>query len=540
MNKTLITMMAGLGLYASASAATADYRVVPLPAEINVTAGAKSFMLNKETQICCAEELASDARMLQQYLKDLTGFELNVRYGVSGIENAIYLSVASTDTLSDAYSLTVSPCCVDIKGVGPDGLFFGIQTLRKSIGVDPVDAKGVVELPCVEIKDTPRYSYRGMHLDVSRHFMSVADVKEYLDIMALHNINRFHWHLTDDQGWRIEIKSHPELTEKGSWRKETMVAKNWGEFDGTPYGGFYTQDEIRDIVKYAADRHITVIPEIDLPGHMQGALHCYPNLGCTGGPYEVWTQWGVSDDVLCPGNEEVFKFLEDVFTEIMQMFPSEYIHIGGDECPKVRWKDCPKCQQRIAEQGIVGDDEHSAEEYLQSYVIKRIEKYLNDNGRRIIGWDEILEGGVSSTATVMSWRGEEGGKYAAGIGNDVIMTPGGYCYFDHYQSEDTEHEPLAFGGYTPLEKIYGYDATPAELTPEQAKHILGLQANLWTEYIHDMRHAEYMVLPRQAALAESQWCDPSAKSYPDFLQRLQRLERFYDLYNYNYRKGFSK
>ena len=353
--------------------------------------------------------------------------------------------------------------------------------------------------------------------------------------MAIHKLNTLHWHLTDDQGWRIEIKRYPELTAVGSIRKATVVRKEWGTYDDTPYGGFYTQDEIRDVVEYAADRGVTVIPEIDLPGHMLAALTAYPELGCTGGPYEVWGRWGVADDVLCPGREKTFEFLEGVLTEVMELFPSEYIHIGGDECPKVRWEKCPRCQAKIRQLGLKDDGEHTAEHYLQSYVTDRIGKFLAQHGRRIIGWDEILEGRAPSDAVVMSWRGSEGGIAAAKLGHDVIMTPNSHFYFDYYQSLDTDAEPFGIGGYIPMEQVYSYDPAFPELTPEQQKHILGVQANLWTEYVLSDEHLEYMLLPRLAALSEVQWCQPETKDWNRFIGSF-RMDEIYSQMGYEFAK----
>ncbi|MDE5560630.1 MAG: family 20 glycosylhydrolase, partial [Bacteroidaceae bacterium] len=389
-------------------------------------------------------------------------------------------------------------------------------------------------LPAVEITDAPRFSYRGTMLDVSRHFVPLDSLKRYVDMLALHNINRFHWHLSEDQGWRIEIKSRPLLTELGSKRSETVIGRNSGKYDGIPYGGFYTQEEAKELVRYAAERYITIIPEIDMPGHMMGALHGYPELGCTGGPYEVWRQWGVSDEVLCAGNDETLRFIEDVLTEITEIFPSEYIHVGGDECPKTRWKECPKCQARIKQLGIKADDKHSAEEYLQSFIIGHAEKFLNSKGRRLIGWDEILEGGLAPNSTVMSWRGEGGGIEAARQKHDVIMTPNSYLYFDYYQTKDTENEPLAIGGYVPVERVYSYEPAPKALTPEEQKYIIGVQANLWTEYVPTYSHVEYMLLPRLAALCEVQWSRADKKDYDSFIARLPQLVKLYDLNRYNY------
>ena len=408
------------------------------------------------------------------------------------------------------------------------------QTLRKSIPV----AQGVdIALPAVEINDYPRFSYRGAHLDVSRHFFPVDSVKRFIDMLALHNMNRFHWHLTEDQGWRIEIKKYPKLTEIGAWRDRTVIGRNTEEYDNTRYGGFYTQEQAKEIVKYAGERYITVIPEVDLPGHMLAALAAYPEMGCTGGPYEVCPRWGVFEDVLCIGNEKSMQFLEDVMAEIIDIFPSKYIHIGGDEAPRTRWEKCPKCQARIRTEKLKADKNHTAEDRLQSYCMTRIEKLLNSKGRQIIGWDEILEGDVAPNATVMSWRGSAGGIKAAQLGHDVIMTPNDYCYFDYYQSEDTRHEPFAIGGFVPLEKVYSLNPT-ASLTEEQAKHILGTQANLWTEYIPTSEQVEYMVLPRMAALAEVQWTQLEKKDYTNFTTRLAGLIGLYRRDGLNYREPF--
>ena len=355
-------------------------------------------------------------------------------------------------------------------------------------------------------------------------------------MMALHNMNQFHFHLSEDQGWRIEIKKYPELTEIGAYRNGTVIGHNGQIYDTIRHGGFYTQDELRDLIQYAAERHINIIPEIDLPGHMQAALACYPQLGCTGGPYDVWRRWGISDDVLCAGNEEAMQFVEDVLNEVMDVFPSPYIHIGGDECPKVRWEKCLKCQAKIKELGIKKDDKFSAEDYLQSYVMNRMAKVVEARGRRVIGWDEILEGNVSETAIIMSWRGTEGGIEAARKGHDVIMAPSSHLYFDYYQSEDIASEPMCIGGYLPVERVYEFQPLPEELTPEQQKHIIGVQANIWTEYIASFRHVQYMAMPRMDALAELQWNNPKERDFDAFVERCRKMVQLYDLYHYNYAK----
>lgn len=518
--------------------AKASYNVIPLPQTIEMKEG-NPFLLSKSTKIAYPsgnDELKQTAEFLAEYIQLSTGIKLGV-LGIRESEDArnlIILKTGNGGDNPDAYSLTVTETRITIEGSSGAGVFYGIQTLRKSIPIGKKNSK--IMFPAVNLQDYPRFQYRGAMLDVSRHFFSPEFVKKYIDILALHNLNRMHWHLSDDQGWRIEIKKYPELTSGGSQRKETVIGRNSSVSDGKPYGGFYTQEQIKDIVDYANKRFITIIPEIDLPGHMLAALTAYPELGCTGGPYEVGTKWGVYDDVLCVGNEKTFTFLEDVFTELLQLFPSKYIHIGGDECPKVRWQSCSKCQAKIKELGLTKDDKHSAEEKLQSYCISRMEKFLNSKGRNIIGWDEILEGGLAPNATVMSWRGVEGGIAAAKQGNDVIMTPTSHLYFDYYQTKDTKNEPLAFGGLVTLEKVYSFNPIPDELVGNERKHIIGVQANLWTEYIETPEHVEYMMLPRLAALSEVQWSAPEKKDYKDFMSRLFTMTKLYDKLGYNYSK----
>ena len=524
------------GLFASCQSAQQDanYQIIPMPQEI-VTAQGNPFILKSGVKILYPEgneKMQRNAQFLADYLKTATGKDFAIEAGTEG-KNAIVLTLGTANENPESYQLKVTGDGITIAGPTEAGVFYGIQSLRKSL---PVAVGADISMPAVEINDAPRFGYRGAHFDTSRHFFTVDEVKTYIDMMALHNMNRFHWHITEDQGWRLEIKKYPKLTEIGSKRTETVIGRNSGEYDGKPYGGFYTQEQAKEIVAYAAERYITVIPEIDLPGHMQAALAAYPELGCTGGPYEVWRQWGVSEDVLCAGNDQVLKFLEDVFTELIAIFPSEYIHVGGDECPKVRWEKCPKCQARIKALGLKSDDKHSKEERLQSFVINHIEKFLNDHGRQIIGWDEILEGGLAPNATVMSWRGEKGGIEAAKQKHDVIMTPNTYLYFDYYQAKDVDNEPFGIGGYLPLERVYSYEPMPASLTPEEQKYIKGVQANLWTEYIATFPHAQYMVLPRWAALCEIQWSSPEKKNYADFLSRLPQLIKWYDAEGYNYAK----
>jgi hexosaminidase len=435
------------------------------------------------------------------------------------------------------YILNVKNSSIKITANSEQNIFWGLQSLRQLLPAEiesPVKVNNVDwNVPTVLIKDKARFDYRGLMLDVGRHFYKIDEVKSIIDLMSKYKMNVFHWHLTDDQGWRIEIKKYPLLTEIGSRRRETCIGKVTSKtlpkdrnFDCTPHEGYYTQEEIKEVVRYAKDRHVKIIPEIEMPGHALGALASYPQFGCTGGPYEVATMWGVFNDVYCP-KEETFNFLEDVLSEVIELFPGEYIHIGGDECPKVRWKNCIHCQNKIKENGL--KDEHE----LQSYFIKRIENFLNQKGKKIIGWDEIIEGGLAPNATVMSWRGVDNGIVAAKMGNDVIMTPRQFCYFDYYQSKDTT-EPFAIGGFVPVSKVYSYNPVSNDLTVEEAKHILGVQANLWTEHISTFKQVQYMLIPRLLAMAEVQWTDEKIKSYPDFLKRAEMHKNRFDYWNYNY------
>lgn len=513
----------------------ADFSVI-IPCPIDITADSlHHFTLRNGMSVGYAEGLKGNAELLAAYILETTGIKLKT---VEGVGNINLTLTAQPGENVEGYVLTVSTDGITIEGNSPAGNFYGCQTLRKAL---PIQTEGTaVDIPVAVIKDEPLFSYRGAHLDCSRHFFPADFVKRYIDILALHNINNFHWHLTDDQGWRVEIKALPELAEKGSVRKQTMIKKEWENFDGKPHTGYYTQEECRDIVAYAAERHINVIPEIDLPGHMVAVLHVYPELGCTGGPYEVCQIWGVMPDVLCAGNPASLELIKTVLSEICDVFPSHYIHIGGDECPRERWAECPKCQafaDKLAKEAKVGKNDKHRLDRLQNYITAEVDKFLQSKGREVIGWDEILEGEVSPTATIMSWRGSDGGIQAARAGHKVIMSPNDYCYIDHYQSPDQEEnqdkEPFGICCYLPLEKVYQLKPCPDELTPEEGKFILGPQVNLWTEYVHTTDHAEYMLLPRLAALSESGWTD--YKDFDDFERRLSSLVKFYNLYGYKYR-----
>ena len=538
MNKKLLTgALAAMAFLLPSTAAgqTADFNIIPRPQQVNVSNDAP-FTLSAKTVISLgtnSQNMKRNANMLASYIEQATGIRPAVGKSKNG--TAIVLTIDKTIANAEGYKLDADAKQIRIAGASAAGVFYGIQTLRKSLPL--VNGKASkVSIPAVHIADAPRFAYRGTHLDVSRHFVTADSVRQFIDMLALHNINRFHWHLTDDQGWRIEIKKYPLLTQIGSKRAQTVIGHNSGKYDGKPYSGFYTQKQIRDIVKYAADRYITIVPEIDLPGHMQAALAAYPDMGCTGGPYEVWQKWGVSDNVLCAGNDKTLTFIDNVLKEITKLFPSKYIHVGGDECPKTQWQKCPKCQARIKALNLEAKDGHSAEERLQSYIITHASNYLKSLGRNTIGWDEILEGGLAEGATVMSWRGESGGIAAAKQHHDVVMTPNSYLYFDYYQSLDKANEPLAIGGYLPLETVYSYEPMPKELTADEARHIIGVQANIWTEYMPTFKQMQYMALPRLATLSEVQWSQPALKDYTSFTNRLTEFTHMYDRLGYNYAK----
>ena len=500
--------------------------VIPKPAELKVLEG--NYEITSETRLSFDQsnkDLIRIAQFLTNHLEKY--YHIPLTFGSDG-KTGIQLKIDHSSKLGkEGYTMKIDKKGIVITASAANGIFYGIQSLKQMF---PVQAAEKVNVSFAEIKDEPRLAWRGVMLDVGRHFFPVSYIKEFLDNMAMYKLNTFHWHLTEDQGWRIEIKKYPRLTELAHWRDETILghASDSKTYDGIGYGGFYTQDQIKDIVKYAADRFITVVPEIEMPGHSSAALAAYPELGCTGGPYQVQKTWGVMKDVYCAGKEGTFAFLQDVIDEVCELFPSTYIHVGGDECPKDAWKLCPACQKRIKDEGLA--DEHE----LQSYFIQRMEKYLISKNKKLIGWDEILEGGLAPEATVMSWRGVKGGIEAAKQKHEVVMTPNSHMYFDYYQKENHEAEPLAIGGYLPLEKVYSYEPVPEELSAEEAKYIIGAQANVWTEYIANTNYLEYMLFPRICALSEVAWSPKSAKDFADFQKRMESEYSRLKMYGINY------
>lgn len=495
-----------------------------IPKPVNMVKTSEVFTFTQSTAIGIAPTIGRDnLTFFNTWFKSVSGFGLRANHRLNA---PVQLNIDDKYvTQPEGYKLSVTAKRIKITGHDEAGVFYGLQSLIQLLKV----SGGKVTVRSCAIIDYPRFAYRGMHLDVSRHFFKSEAIKKWIDLLALYKINTFHWHLTDDQGWRIEIKKYPLLQSVSAYRDETIIGHKKDSphrFDGIHYGGYYTQDEVKEIVKYATQRHITVIPEIEMPGHALAALAAYPQLGCTGGPYKTATYWGIFDDVYCAGNDETFAFLQNVMDEVLPLFPSKYIHIGGDECPKTKWKTCPKCQQRIKDEHLKDEKE------LQSYFIGRMEKYLNSKGRQIIGWDEILEGGLTPGATVMSWTGEEGGIAAAKQHHDAIMTPEKYVYLDYYQSLYPA-EPLAGGGYTPLSKVYNYEPITSELSGEEAKYIKGVQANAWSEYMASPAQAERQLFPRMLALAEVAWSSKKNKSYPDFLKRLRYQQPLLEKLNIN-------
>ncbi|NOX89022.1 MAG: beta-N-acetylhexosaminidase [Calditrichaeota bacterium] len=513
------------------------YPLIPKPQ--HVEAQDNEFVFNANTKIIY-DQKNPDVGMVVDFLRERFGIPTGYSFEQTNAADTNVIILKLDPTVGEAegaYSLLIEPSKIEVRAPQAKGLFYGVQTIRQLLPPE-IESRDTVEgmrwsVPGVKIKDAPRFQYRGMHLDVGRHFFPVEFIKKYIDLIALQKMNYFHWHLTEDQGWRIEIKKYPKLTQVGAYRKQTLIghgSKKPYIYDGTPYGGFYTQDQIREIVDYARKRFVTIIPEIEMPGHSSAALAAYPELGCTGGPYMVQERWGIFPDIYCAGKEKTFQFLEDVLTEVVDLFPGKYIHIGGDEAPKDRWKECSLCQERIKTEGL--KDEHE----LQSYFIQRIEKFLLTKNRYIIGWDEILEGGLAPQATVMSWRGIKGGIAAAKQKHDVIMTPTGYCYLNFYQA-DPRTQPLAIGGFLTLNKVYNYEPVPRELNEEEAKYILGAQGNVWTEYILNGREVEYMAFPRAAALAEVVWTNKENKDWADFLSRMEGFYKHLAALNVNYFRG---
>lgn len=541
--KTVALLLVAVSLFGQ------EVNIIPKPMEMKM--GNASFHIKPTTVIVVKNQVDNNAAgFLNSYLKRLYGLNLKIVKAAT----ANYIQLTTLQTLlpgkEAAYSLSVSVKSINIEGQTASGTFCGMQTLIQLLPNKKTNSQiQNLQIPQLSITDYPRFEYRGMHLDCGRHFWPVDFIKKYIDYLALHKFNIFHWHLTEDQGWRIEIKKYPKLTSVGGWRNGTIIGRYPGTGnDDLRYGGFYTQEQIKEIVKYAKDRFIDVIPEIEMPGHSSAAIAAYPELSCfpdeptikyfpkqskwhgdTTGK-QVQQTWGVFDDVFCAGQERTFKFLEDVMDEVLPLFPARYVHVGGDECPKENWHRCPHCQKRIKDNNL--KDEHE----LQSYFIQRMEKYLNSKGKTLIGWDEILEGGLAPNAVVMSWRGEKGGIEAAKQKHKVIMTPGNPVYFDHTQSEN--EDSVTIGGYNPIEKVYAYEPVPKELTEEESRYVLGAQANVWTEYIKNTKKVEYMIFPRMAALSEVLWSRKEDKNWDDFQKRLMVQFKRYDLWKVNYSKAY--
>ena len=537
MNKKLLSRLAP-GLFAvvlftacrPAATVKGNLDVIPQPQEIVLARDTTPFIIDRSTTIvypATNEKMHRTADFLATFIKEMTGTEVRVSDKEKS-SNAIILAVDSTMGHPEGYKLQITPEKVLLTGGSEAGVFYGIQTIHKAVRILK-DGKVAAALPAGTVTDFPRFRYRGFMIDVGRHFFPVSYLKQMIDLMALHNINYFHWHLTEDQGWRIEIKKYPKLTEIGSKRDSTIIDWETKKFDGKPHSGFYTQDEAREIVRYAADRFITVVPEIDLPGHTTAALASYPELGCTGGPYKVLCSFGVFPDVLCAGNDQTLQFTKDVLDEIMDIFPSEYIHIGGDECPKSRWEKCPKCQAKIKELGIKTLPKHSKENQLQTYFMSELEKEINAHGRRMLGWDEVLEGGLTPNSTIMSWRGIQGGIEAARQHHDVIMTPIQRLYFSNPRINKMT-------GFEWMNRVYNFEPVPAELTDAEKKFVIGTQGCIWTEWTADSTKMEWQILPRMAALSEIQWTLPEHKNFERFMERLPEMLKIYSSLDYGYRE----
>lgn len=537
MNKKLLSRLAP-GLFAvvlftacrPAATVKGNLDVIPQPQEIVLARDTTPFIIDRSTTIvypATNEKMHRTADFLATFIKEMTGTEVRVSDKEKS-SNAIILAVDSTMGHPEGYKLQITPEKVLLTGGSEAGVFYGIQTIHKALPILK-DGKVAAALPAGTVTDFPRFRYRGFMIDVGRHFFPVSYLKQMIDLMALHNINYFHWHLTEDQGWRIEIKKYPKLTEIGSKRDSTIIDWETKKFDGKPHSGFYTQDEAREIVRYAADRFITVVPEIDLPGHTTAALASYPELGCTGGPYKVLCSFGVFPDVLCAGNDQTLQFTKDVLDEIMDIFPSEYIHIGGDECPKSRWEKCPKCQAKIKELGIKNLPKHSKENQLQTYFMSELEKEINAHGRCMLGWDEVLEGGLTPNSTIMSWRGIQGGIEAARQHHDVIMTPIQRLYFSNPRINKMT-------GFEWMNRVYNFEPVPAELTDAEKKFVIGTQGCIWTEWTADSTKMEWQILPRMAALSEIQWTLPEHKNFERFMERLPEMLKIYSSLDYGYRE----
>lgn len=516
----------------------ADYNVIPQVQNLSVKDGDVYVFDSSRKLVYDNQDSRRSLELFAQDLEELVGIRPSVAEGTSDdAKGNVYFTLGLQDGRKEAYSINVSSDGILVRAVAPEGIYRATRTLLKSVGTEKTSS---VEFPSAEVSDWPRFGYRGLMLDVSRHFSDVEMVKRTIDMLALHQLNIFHWHLTDDQGWRIEIKSHPELTEVGAWRDDTVVGRYLGgtdyPTDGKRHGGFYTQEQIREIVAYAKERYIEIIPEIDLPGHTSAVLAAYPQLGCEDKEYKVANRWGVIRDVLCAGNPASLDLFKDIMDEVCELFPGKYIHLGGDECVKDRWKACPKCQKKIRELGLKDGSRYSKEDYLQSWFMGEVASYVQSKGKRVIGWDEILEGVPMEDSVIMSWRGTEGGITAARMGHDVVMTPTSDMYFDQSQTLASQLEEIPVGGFINVMKVYSYEPLPASLTPEQQKHILGCQANVWCEYMPEERIRQYQILPRLAALSEVQWTMPERKNYKDFMKRLPKMLSIYDHYGYNYAK----
>lgn len=516
----------------------ADYNVIPQVQNLSVKDGDVYVFDSSRKLVYDNQDSRRSLELFAQDLEELVGIRPSVAAGTSeDAKDNVYFTLGLQNGGKEAYNINVSSDGILVQAVSPEGIYRATRTLLKSVGTEKTSS---VEFPSAEVSDWPRFGYRGLMLDVSRHFSDVEMVKRTIDMLALHQLNIFHWHLTDDQGWRIEIKSHPELTEVGAWRDDTVVGRYLGgtdyPTDGKRHGGFYTQEQIREIVAYAKERYIEIIPEIDLPGHTSAVLAAYPQLGCEDKEYKVANRWGVIRDVLCAGNPASLDLFKDIMDEVCDLFPGKYIHLGGDECVKDRWKACPKCQKKIRELGLKDGSRYSKEDYLQSWFMGEVASFVQSKGKRVIGWDEILEGVPMDDSVIMSWRGTEGGITAARMGHDVVMTPTSDMYFDQSQTLASQLEEIPVGGFINVMKVYSYEPLPASLTPEQQKHILGCQANVWCEYMPEERIRQYQMLPRLAALSEVQWTMPERKNYKDFLKRLPKMLSIYDRYGYNYAK----